>query len=126
MLAHTSLSFYCGYYLCFDFYNRQRNQKIIALNIQEFISYLPQSIVNSEDISIPDDVIRKLFRLADLCKDDIFFDLRCGNSNAVKLAAKEFKVKRSVGIEIRKTLAKKARKKIIRMKNIEIINENVS
>jgi len=96
------------------------------LNIQEFISSLPQSLVKSEDISIPDDVIRKLFRLADLCKTDVFFDLGCGNNNAVKIAAKEFKVKRSVGIEIRKTLANKARKKIIRMKNAEIINEDIS
>jgi len=45
------------------------------LNIQEFISSLPQSLVKSEDISIPDDVIRKLFRLADLCKTDVFFDV---------------------------------------------------
>ena len=42
--------------------------KKLALNIQEFISSLPQSLVKNEDISIPDDVIRKLFRLADLCK----------------------------------------------------------
>ena len=104
----------------------KRIRKIIALNIQEFISSLPRSVVNSEDISIPDNVIRKLFRLADLCKNDIFFDLRCGNNNAVKIAAKEFKVKRSVGLEIRETLANKARKKIIRMKNAEIINEDVS
>ena len=88
--------------------------KNIALNIQEFISSLPQSLVKSEDISIPDNVIRKLFRLADLCNTDVFFHLGCGNNNAVKIAAKEFKVKRSVGIEIRKTLANKARKKIIR------------
>jgi hypothetical protein len=100
--------------------------KNIALNIQEFISSLPQSLVKSEDISIPDNVIRKLFRLADLCNTDVFFHLGCGNNNAVKIAAKEFKVKRSVGIEIRKTLANKARKKIIRIKNAEIINEDVS
>jgi trans-aconitate methyltransferase len=101
-------------------------RKIIALNIQEFISSLPQSVVNSEDISIPDNVIRKLFRFADLCKTDVFFDLRCGNSNAVKIAAKEFKVKESVGIEFRKTLVNKARKKIIGIKNAEIINADVN
>jgi trans-aconitate methyltransferase len=96
------------------------------LNIQEFISSLPQSVVNSEDISIPDNVIRKLFRFADLSKNDVFFDLRCGNSNAVKIAAKEFTVKKSVGIEVRNTLANKARKKIIRIKNAEIVNEDIS
>ena len=88
------------------------------MNIQEFISSLPQSLVKNEDISIPNDVIRKLFRLADLCKTDVFFAVGCGNNNAVKIAAKEFKVKRSVGIEIRKTLADKARKKIISMKKV--------
>ena len=103
-----------------------RNKKIISLNIQEFISSLPQSVVSSEDISIPDNVIRKLFRFAELCKNDVFYDLKCGNNNAVKIAAKEFTVKRSVGIEIRKALANKARKKIIRMKNAEIVNEDIS
>jgi len=91
----------------------------------EFISSLPQSVVKGEDISIPDNVIRKIFRLADLCKTDIFYDLGCGNNNAVTIAAKEFKVKRSVGIEIRKAIAIKAHKKIEGIRNAEIINDDI-
>ena len=97
----------------------------VTLKIEEFISSLPQSVVKGEDISIPDNVVRKIFKLANLGKTDTFYHLGCGNNNTVTIAAKEFKVKRSVGIEIRKALAIKARKKIVDIKNAEIINGDI-
>ena len=95
------------------------------MKITEFLSSLPQSVVKGEDISVPDNVVRKIFRLANLRETDMFYDLGCGNNNAVTIAAKEFKVKRSVGIEIRKTIAIKAHKKIEGIMNAEVINDDI-
>lgn len=81
--------------------------------------------MKGEDVSIPDNVINKIFKLANLRKTDIFYDLGCGNNNTIAIAAKEFKVKRSVGIEIRKALAIKACKKIAGIKNAEIVNGDI-
>lgn len=78
-------------------------------------------MLKGEDILIPDNVLRKLFRFAGLRRSDIFYDLGCGNSSAVAIAAKEFKVKRSIGIEIRRKVAIEARKKVISMNNAQII-----
>lgn len=107
-----------------DFYNRKCETKA-SLKIQEFISSLPRSIVKGEDVSIPDNVIKKIFKLANVRKTDIFYHLGCGNNNTVAIAAKEFKVKKSIGIEIRKTLAIKACKKIADVKNAKIINDDI-
>lgn len=95
------------------------------MKIQEFISSLPQSVVKGEDVSIPDNVIKKIFKLVNLRKTDIFYDLGCGNNNTVAIAAKEFKVKMSIGIEIRKSLAIKAHKKIEGIKNAKIVNGDI-
>ena len=65
------------------------------MNINEFISTLPTSVVKGDSISLPDDVIRRMFKLARLSKKDIFYDLGCGNSNAVYIASTENKVKKS-------------------------------
>ncbi|HET7147539.1 MAG TPA: hypothetical protein VFI73_03485 [Candidatus Nitrosopolaris sp.] len=88
---------------------------------KEFFSSLPQSVLKGEDILIPDNVVRKLFKFAGLRRSDIFYDLGCGNCNAVAIAAKEFKVKRSVGIEVRRKVAIEARRKVISMDNAQII-----
>src|SRR5205823_6289325 len=92
-----------------------------VLRTKEFLSSLPRSVLIGDDIVIPDKVVRKLFRFASLRRSDIFYDLGCGNSSAVAIAAKEFKVKRSVGIEIKKKVAVEARKKIVSMDNAQII-----
>ena len=91
------------------------------LRTKEFLSSLPQSVLKGEDIQIPDKVVRKLFRFAGLRRSDIFYDLGCGNRSAVSIAAKEFKVKRAVGIEIRRKVAIEARRKVVSLDNAQII-----
>jgi trans-aconitate methyltransferase len=98
----------------------------LPLKIQDFISSLPQSVVKGEDISIPDNVARKILRIANIRKTDIFYELGYGNNNTVTIAAKEFKVKRAVGVEIRKAMSMKAHKRIPKINNsIEIIKGDI-
>jgi hypothetical protein len=95
------------------------------LELDEFLSTLPQSIVTGEAVSLPDGVVRKIFKFAKLKKGDIFYHLGCSEGNAIVIAAKEFGVKKSVGIEIKKSTATKARKQIAGIKNAEIINADI-
>ena len=57
--------------------------------------------LNSNDIyyeiSYPE--IRNMFELVNLRRNDVFFDLGCGKGLAVRMAVRERKVKRAVGVE---------------------------
>ena len=98
----------------------------IRLELDEFLSSLPQSIVTGEAVSLPDNVVRRIFKFAKLKKSDVFYHLGCGESNAVKIAAKEFGVKKSVGIELNKGTAAKARKQIAGIKTAEIVSIDIA
>jgi trans-aconitate methyltransferase len=95
------------------------------LKLDDFLSSLPQSLIRGDAISLSDNVIRKTFNFAKLKKSDIFYHLGCGEGNAVAIAAKEFGVKKSIGIEIDKSLACKARKHIAGIKNAYIVNADI-
>jgi trans-aconitate methyltransferase len=95
------------------------------LELGDFLSSLPQSVLSGERVSVSDDVIRKILIFAKLKKSDIFCHLGCGEGNAVAIAAKEFGAKKSVGIEIDKSLADKAVKNIAGIKNAYIINADI-
>ena len=98
----------------------------IRLELAEFLSSLPQSIVTGEAVSLPDNVVRRIFKFAKLKKSDVFYHLGCGEGNAVEIAAKEFGVKKSVGIELNKATAAKARKQIAGIKTAEIVNIDIT
>jgi trans-aconitate methyltransferase len=95
------------------------------LRIDELLSSLPQSVVKGDVVSLSDSVVRKILKFAKLKKGDVFYHLGCGEGNAVAIAAKEFGVKKSVGIELDKKLAAKARKNTATIKNAEIVNADI-
>ena len=95
------------------------------MNINEFISTLPTSVVKGDSISLPDDVIRRMFKLARLSKKDIFYDLGCGNSNAVYIAATENKVKKAIGVEKRKKSVASLLEKTRSLRNAKVIINDI-
>jgi protein-L-isoaspartate O-methyltransferase len=95
------------------------------LELGDFLSSLPQSVLKGERVSLTDNVIRKIFNFAKLKKGDIFCHLGCGEGNTVAIAAKEFGVKKSIGIEIDKSIADNARRHIADLKNAYIINTDI-
>ena len=95
------------------------------MELGDFLSSLPQSVLSGERVSFTDNVVRKIFNFAKLKKSDIFCHLGCGDGNAVAIAAKEFGVKKSIGIEIDKTIADNARRNIADIKNAYIINKDI-
>jgi protein-L-isoaspartate O-methyltransferase len=95
------------------------------LELGDFLSSLPQSVLRGERVSLTDNVIRKIFNFAKLKKGDIFCHLGCGEGNTVAIAAKEFGVKKSIGIEIDKSIADNAYRQIAGLKNAYIINTDI-
>ncbi len=95
------------------------------MELGDFLSSLPQSVLKGERVSLTDNVIRKIFNFAKLKKGDIFCHLGCGEGNTVAIAAKEFGVKKSIGIEIDKSIADNARRHIADLKNAYIINTDI-
>jgi protein-L-isoaspartate O-methyltransferase len=95
------------------------------LELGDFLSSLPQSVLRGERVSLTDNVIRKIFNFAKLKKGDIFCHLGCGEGNTVAIATKEFGVKKSIGIEIDKSIADNARRHIAGLKNAYIINTDI-
>ena len=63
--------------------------------MSEFISTLPKDIIAGNNVQLPDNTIRRIFNLVNLGEDDVFYDLGCGEGNAVYIAAKEYNVKKS-------------------------------
>jgi protein-L-isoaspartate O-methyltransferase len=82
-------------------------------------------VLRGERVSLTDNVIRKIFNFAKLKKGDIFCHLGCGEGNTIAIAAKEFGVKKSIGIEIDKSIADNARRHIAGLKNAYIINTDI-
>ncbi|MGI0025073.1 MAG: SAM-dependent methyltransferase, partial [Nitrososphaera sp.] len=95
------------------------------MNLDELLSSLPQSTLKGDAISLPDSVLRRIFKLASLRKSDVFYHLGSGDGRAVELAAKEFSVKKSVGIEIDASAAHKARNRLAHVANTEIIISDI-
>ena len=96
-----------------------------TMNINEFISTLPTSVVKGDSVSLPDGVIRRMFKLARLSKKDIFYDLGCGNSNAVYIASTEYKVKKAIGVEKRKKSVAGLLEKTRSIRNARVIIDDI-
>ena len=95
------------------------------MELGDFLSSLPQTVIKGDRVSLTDNVVRKIFKFAKLKKSDVFFHLGCGEGNAVDIAAKEFGVKKSVGVEVDKSMSDTARRKIAGITNANIINADV-
>tara|TARA_Y100000590_G_scaffold434307_1_gene552360 strand:- start:443 stop:1204 length:762 start_codon:yes stop_codon:yes gene_type:complete len=97
------------------------------LKIEEYLSTLPQSILSGEEIQIPPDTLREIFRFANLGENDIFYHLGCGDGTSLLIAREEFNVKNAVGVDNSEKMINLT-KKIIDEKNIsnvKIIEKDV-
>ena len=97
------------------------------MKIEEYLSTLPQSILSGEEIQIPPDSIREIFRFSDLGKNDIFYHLGCGEGASLSIARQEFNVKSAIGIDNSKKMIDNAKKNMEKDKisNVKIIEQDV-
>ncbi len=69
------------------------------MKIEDYLSSLPNSIINGEDVELSDETLREIFRFVNLTKNDIFYHLGCGKGNSIIIALEEFTVKKATGID---------------------------
>ena len=97
------------------------------MKIEEYLSTLPQSILSGEEIQIPPDTIREIFKFAEIGEDDIFYHLGSGNGISLKIARDEFNVKNAIGIDNSEKMINLAKKTIgeENNSNIKVIQQDV-
>ncbi len=97
------------------------------MKIEEYLSTLPQSILSGEEIQIPSDTIREIFRFVDLNENDIFYHLGCGDGTSLSIARQEFNVKKAIGIDKSKKMIETAKKMINEdnISNVNMIEQNI-
>lgn len=61
-------------------------------------------------VATPDDVVEAMCKLAKVTKDDVVYDLGCGDGRMVITAVKKFGAKRGVGVDIDPKLVVKCKK----------------
>src|SRR5690242_7129162 len=69
------------------------------MKIEDYLSSLPNSIINGEDVELSDETLREIVRFVNLTKNDIFYHLGCGKGNSIIIALEEFMVKKATGID---------------------------
>lgn len=79
------------------------------MKLEEYLESLPSGILSGEDVQLSDSAFRDIFDFVKLSQDDVFYHLGCGNGRGVHIAAQEFGVKKSVGIDIDKEKISQAR-----------------
>jgi len=97
------------------------------MKIEEYLSTLPSNILSGEEIQIPPDSIREIFRFADLGENDVFYHLGCGEGTSLSIARQEFNVKSAVGIDNSKKMIDNAKKSIEndKISNVRLIEHDV-
>ena len=97
------------------------------MKIEEYLSTLPKSIISGEEIQIPPDTIREIFRFTNLEKNDTFYHLGCGDGTSLAIARQEFDVKNAIGIDNSEKMITAAKKMIgeKNISNIKVIEQDV-
>jgi hypothetical protein len=102
-------------------------KKIQLLDIGDFISTLPPSVISGDDIVIPENFFRKIFSFSGLNQDDVFYHLGIGNNySSLLIAKREFGVRKAIGIENNPDVVNFIKSKIdLTNENVDIIQEDV-
>ena len=97
------------------------------MKIEEYLSTLPQSILSGEEIQIPPDTIREIFKFTDLGQNDVFYHLGCGDGTSLVIAREEFNVKNAIGIDNSKKMIKNTKKMINEknISNVKIVEQDI-
>jgi len=102
------------------------------LKIEEYLNTLPESILSGQDVQLPQQTFREIFKFVNLTSDDIFYHLGCGDGTGLVIAKEEFGAKKVIGIDNSKekiTAAEKMwsqkDKKSVEIICSDVLNENI-
>ena len=97
------------------------------MKIEDYLTTLPESILSGEDVQLPKQAFREIFKFANLRNGDVFYHLGCGDGTGLVIAKEEFNAEKIIGIDISKEKTDAA-SKLVKEKNysnIKIINEDI-
>ena len=97
------------------------------MKIEDYLTTLPESILSGEDVQLPKQAFREIFKFANLRNGDVFYHLGCGDGTGLVIAKEEFNAVKIIGIDISKEKTDAA-SKLVKEKNysnIKIINEDI-
>jgi predicted RNA methylase len=91
-----------------------RPRKVVAKEGEVVVDLRQPSDTEKDDIVVrfvptPDDVVAAMCKAAKVGKDDVVYDLGCGDGRMVITAVKDFAAKRGVGIDLDPELVKKCK-----------------
>ena len=69
------------------------------MNIDEYLQKLPRNILDGEDANLSEKSYKTIFNLVNLKPNDIFYHLGSGDGLGVKIAKRDYNVKKSIGID---------------------------
>ena len=97
------------------------------MKIEEYLNTLPESILSGEDVQLPEQTFRDIFKFANLGKNDRFYHLGCGDGTGLVIAKEEFKAKKVIGIDNSKEKTDVAKQMLVKknMNDISIVTENI-
>jgi len=96
------------------------------VKIDEFIATLPSNVITGDKISIPDDFIRRMFKLCNLDSSDTFYHLGVGNNvSTLRIAVEEFSVKKAIGVDIDSSIISSNISMTKAHDNIHLVVENM-
>jgi uncharacterized protein (TIGR03000 family) len=97
-----------------DYTKITRPRKVVAKDGEIVVSFLKPSDKEKDDIVVrfvptPDDVVDAMCKMAKVGKDDVVYDLGCGDGRMVITGVKKFGAKRGVGVDLDPDLVKKCK-----------------
>ena len=97
-----------------------RPRKVVAKEGEVVVDFRQKSKTELDEVVVafiptPQDFVNAMCKLAKITKDDVVYDLGCGDGRMVITAVKDFGAKRGVGIDIRPELVKKCQETVKQM-----------
>jgi SAM-dependent methyltransferase len=91
-----------------------RPRKVVAKEGEVVVDFRKASDTEKDDIVVrfvptPDDVVAAMCKMAKVGKEDVVYDLGCGDGRMVITAVKDFGAKRGVGVDLDPALVKQCK-----------------
>jgi uncharacterized protein (TIGR03000 family) len=83
----------------------------LAIDLSKADPKSPDDIV-VRYVPTPDDVVEEMCRMSKVGKDDIVYDLGCGDARMVIIAVKKFGAKKGIGIELDPKMVKESKENV--------------
>ena len=59
------------------------------MKIEDYLNTLPESILSGQEVQLPEETFREIFKFVNLGSDDVFYHLGCGDGRGLAIAKEE-------------------------------------